>query len=377
MPSKPVGKAPPTTISIKPSLKHTIEGHTDTVWSLVFLQDNCHIVSGSWDRTIRKSDCETGQLVGEPWKGGYSVLALALSPDGKIIACGTRDGSVQLRNTEGQLISEAIWTDHTDWVRSLSWSPGGGELASGSFDGTILVRNVESGEVKVGPIRANQGWVRSIAYSPLGDKIASGGNTICIWDSYTGKLQVGPIKDLERNVTSVVWSSDGRKLYSAWDKFALVFDSTSGKELYRFQHNLPLFSIALSPKHNLLACVGEGGTAQLLHSESLQPIRDSFANKEARNELHCVSFSLDGRYLAYGGYDNKITLWTVEDINNPPIAALITKSRSLPLDVSNLTFHSSPSSQHHRSMIPTFLHSQRQVINTGTMIHTVTTPFSW
>ena len=86
-----VGKASPMEISIK----YTFEGNQGVIRSIVFLQDNVQMVSGSDDGTICKWDCETGQLVGEPWKGEYQVRALALSPDGKTIGCGRIDESVQ------------------------------------------------------------------------------------------------------------------------------------------------------------------------------------------------------------------------------------------------------------------------------------------
>ena len=52
---------------------------------------------------MRKRDCETGQLIGEPWKGERYILAIALSPDGKTIACGRSDGSVGWWDTIGQM----------------------------------------------------------------------------------------------------------------------------------------------------------------------------------------------------------------------------------------------------------------------------------
>ena len=243
---------------------------------------------------------------------------------------------------------------HSNTVWSLSWSPSGGHIASGSGDGTVLIRKAENGKVKVDPIKTGQDWVRSLAYSPSGDRIASGGynHTICIWDSNTGKLLVGPIKDLGMLVRSVVWSSDSSKLYSASDFFARVFDSVSGTELHRFEHNYRVTSVALSPKHNVLACVGSEGSAQLWDTESYQPLGKSFSPEDSVHLSH-VSFSRDGRYLAYGGDDNKITLWMVEDItpSTPQLAlpAPTTQEEILPgpaplsyLDVSTLTFHSLP-----------------------------------
>ncbi|KAG0700620.1 WD40-repeat-containing domain protein [Suillus ampliporus] len=300
--------------SDRPTLKHTFKGHESAVSNFVFLHDNIHIVSGSEDGTMRKWNIDTGRLVGRPWIGkGGGIHALALSPDGKIIACGREDGSVQRWNTNGKMI-DGVWTGHSMTVLSLSWSPSGGHLSSGSEDGTILIRKAKGGQVTVGPIKTKQREVWSLAYSPFGDKIASGGRneTICIWDSKTGELVVGPIKDLGTWVSSLVWSSDSTKLYSASDKFARVFDSKSGTLLYRFWHNYTQYSVALSPKNNVLACVGNRGIARLWDTESYQPLGRPFRHEDC-NWLDCVSFSQDGRYLAYGGHDGKLTLWIVED----------------------------------------------------------------
>ncbi|KAG1858913.1 WD40-repeat-containing domain protein [Suillus subluteus] len=333
--------------------KHEFEGHEETILGFVFLQDNVHIVSGSSDGTMRKWNCDTGLLVGEPWKrNGGGIYALALSPDGKIIACGREDGSVQRWTTNGEMI-EGIWTGHSKAVWSFSWSPSGSHIASGSEDGTIIIRNARSGKVKVGPIETKQGWVWSLAYSPSGDRIASGGEkkSICIWDTRAGELVIGPIEGLGNSVTSLVWSSDSTKLYSASDEFARVFNSTSGELLHRFKHqnidasdefasvfnstssawlspnelvrsdDTPklvyhhniLHSIALSPTHNVLACVGANGVAQLWDTESHQQLGQPL-HEDHRFTLRDVSFSRDGRYVAYGGYDKKLTLWMFKDI---------------------------------------------------------------
>lgn len=80
----------------EPSLKREFDGHREAIWGFVFLYDNIHIVSGSVDGTIRKRNCDTELVVGEPWKGeGRRIYALAFSPDGKIIACEREDGNVQ------------------------------------------------------------------------------------------------------------------------------------------------------------------------------------------------------------------------------------------------------------------------------------------
>ncbi|KAJ8589248.1 WD40 repeat-like protein [Rhizopogon salebrosus TDB-379] len=140
--------APPPVISSRPAPKHEFEGHQNDIRSFVFLYDNVHIVSGSLDGTMRKWDYDTGLLVGEPWKGeGRGIRALALSPDGRTIACAREDGNIQGWNTDGEMI-ERVWTGHSRRALSLSWSPSGSHLASGCNDGKILIRKTKIGEVK-------------------------------------------------------------------------------------------------------------------------------------------------------------------------------------------------------------------------------------
>jgi WD40 repeat protein len=302
-----------------PTPKHEFQVHQQWTSSFVFLDDNVHIVSGAdnGDKgTMHKWDCKTGLLVGEPWvRKSRGIRALALSPDGKTIACsGAEDRTILRWNIDGEIV-KGIWPDDGDPVGSLSWSPCGGRLASGSRGGIILIRNAENeGEdVEVGPIKTNQGWIYALAYSPLGDKVASGGTkgTIYIWDSNTGEILQGPIDDLG-SVFSIVWSWDGSKIYSA-DRFVRVLDSNSGAELHRFENFNGPYSIALSPKHSLLAAVGHDGAAQLWDTESHQPLGHSF-HHEDHQKLTRVSFSQDGQYLAYCGLNYKITLWMVKDI---------------------------------------------------------------
>ena len=271
-----IRKASPPTQSEKPSPKHKFEGHEKEIWSFVFLHDNKHIVSGSLDGTMCKWDCETGLLGGKPWEGDSGeIQALALSPNGKIIACGRDDGSVQQWKTDGKMI-KGVWMGHSKKVWSVSWSPSGDHIASGSDDGTILIRKAVNGKVEVGPIETGQRRVWSLAYSPSGDRIASGGfKTICIWDSNTGELLVGPIKYLGTSVSSV----------------ARVFDSISGTEFHRFEHNHYVDSVALLPKHNVLACVGNDSVAQ--DTESYQPLGKPFHPEDSVNFSVCVGNFLE------------------------------------------------------------------------------------
>ena len=174
----------------------------------------------------------------------------------------------------------------------------------------ILIEKANTGEVEVGPIKTGQHWVRSLAYSPSSDRIASGGDdkTICICDSNTGELLVGPIKNLG------IWVSIGglRCLRRICTYFRV-----SGTEL-------PSTTITCIPSHFLLNTISwHVWVMKVLHSytESYQSLCKPFGSED-RVRFEYVSFCRNGRYLAYGGDDKKITLRMVK--NTAPELAVCT-----------------------------------------------------
>jgi WD40 repeat protein len=67
-----------------------LRGHTSVVTSAGFSPDGNHIVSGSWDNTIRIWDARTGEEVVKPLKGHTSgVTSAGFSPDGNHIVSGS------------------------------------------------------------------------------------------------------------------------------------------------------------------------------------------------------------------------------------------------------------------------------------------------
>jgi len=74
-----------------------LHGHTDPVTSVAYSPDGTHIVSGSWDNTIRVWNATTGQCVAGPFQEHTSsVPSVAYSPDGTHIVSGSDPCSIRV-----------------------------------------------------------------------------------------------------------------------------------------------------------------------------------------------------------------------------------------------------------------------------------------
>jgi WD40 repeat protein len=114
---------------------------------------------------------------------GRLVRALAMSPDGKLVAAAGDDPAVQLWEA-GTGKAGSKLQGHTDWVLCVAFSPDGKQLASGGYDGVVRVWDAAAGtkvrdvkaEVKADPKAPppDPDIIWSVAFSPDGKQLAVG-----------------------------------------------------------------------------------------------------------------------------------------------------------------------------------------------------------
>ena len=140
------------------------------------------------------------------------VHTVAWSPDGKHIASGSDDGTVQVWDaTSG---ANLLTLSNSSGVHTVAWSPDGKRLASGSWDKTVQVWDATSGR-NVFTYRGHSDVVDTVAWSPDGKRLASGGwdKTVQVWDATSGR-NVFIYRGHSNSVDTVAWSSDGKRLAS-------------------------------------------------------------------------------------------------------------------------------------------------------------------
>src|SRR5882757_5959642 len=131
-----------------PAIQNIFHGHSSGVISVAFSRDGSRIVSGSWDKTIRLWDAETGDPIGKPLEGHSSrVESVAFSRDGSCIVSGSWDNTIRLWDAEtGDPIGKPL-EGHSSGVNSVAFSPDGSRIVSGSSDNAIRLWDAEESDI--------------------------------------------------------------------------------------------------------------------------------------------------------------------------------------------------------------------------------------
>jgi WD40 repeat protein len=240
-----------------------------------------------------------------------SILSIAFSPDGELLAAGTANGEIRLwQALDGT--AQLTCLGHTDRIRSIAFSPDGSLLASSSEDTTVRLWDVSTGNPL--KILSNHGSpARSVVFSPDGAVLASSSDdkAVHLWDVNTGAaLRV--LSGHNNWIRSVAFSPDGKILASGGeDKTIRLWDVSTGDCITILEDpSNGIWSIAFSPDGKILASSGDDKMVRLwdINAGSCFKILQGH-----RGWVRSVAFSSDGQILASGSDDRTIRLW---DISN-------------------------------------------------------------
>ncbi len=288
--------------------------HQDKVRWVIFHPYKDTLISASQDNQICLWDVNpSGAKLISPFRlkenQNNLLRAIAISPDGELLASGTDDGMVRLWNLETGQFKQSLSHNHNDWIRSLAFSPNGDKIASASEDTTIGISDVKTGK-HLHTLRGHTRRVWSIDFHPKLPWLVSGemGFNVRIWNYQSGEcLREG--QGYTQEIKPITYSPNG-KILAVGTNQGIVYlkDSLEGKtkaEISSYSGNI--LSLAYSPDAQIL--IGGSDDTRLYIWDTFNNNRLITSLAKHKNWIRTVAYSPDGKFIATGSDDKTVKLW--------------------------------------------------------------------
>jgi WD40 repeat protein/beta-lactamase regulating signal transducer with metallopeptidase domain len=325
---------------IKPSKRENQDGLVFVIGGgnaapvgLTYTPDGKSVIAAATDfnkqeevNSIKFWDAATGKETRKfKLPNGGLASVLAITPDGKILACGM-DNVVFLCEAEsGKEIRQIKPSD--GGIRSLAFSPDGKTLATRGRSQRVRLWETASGKelhkLSDGEAQQRSGGgaflfiangvaapeTRVLAMSADGKRIAAAaGSTIRLWETASGK-ELPLIEGHWRAPSAIVLSPDGKRAIT-WggDRVVRRWDAATGKSLGSFP----------APARTTLGVFsGDGQRIAFANADNTIRIHDTATGKELSNlkghadGTTALAFSPGGKVLASRGGGNSVRLYDV------------------------------------------------------------------
>ncbi|MBE9187437.1 CHAT domain-containing protein [Microcoleus sp. LEGE 07076] len=306
--------------------RNRIEGHSDSVYTVSFSPDGKLIASGSRDNTV-KLWSRDGTLV-KTFEGQTgSVSSVSFSPDSKmIVSTAGVEGIARLWNIDGTLV-KTLNAPHNYILGKVIFSPDGKLIASSarsspSQPGIAILWNPDGSLFKILVTDNDDGRLSDVTWSPDSSIIITASTSfIRFWKKDGSLLKSWEIKNANYDASVIVrFSPDGKMIALAYgDNTVKIFD-TDGKLLKILNKSNPgtfiwdfITEIEFSPDGKMIAMASGDKTVKLFDiKQDFAPLV-IFAGHTG--SVYGVSFSPDGKTIASASSDGTIRLWKMESPN--------------------------------------------------------------
>ncbi len=250
---------------------------------------------------IRMWDASTGQAKEWGRTPKSSVLCLAFSPDGKMLATGGEEHAVQLWPLESDKELRTLEVEETE-ITSVAFSPDSKTLATASrsvalwnSSGVLLRRTGRDCPATV------------VAFAPDGKTLAAGrlDGDVLLLDT-SDLSEVGRFEGHHRRIVSLAFSADGRTLLSSGtDRSVRVWDVPSKRQRWVRENCGREGPTALSPDGKVIALESPAHRITLCSAVTGKPL----PAPERQAPVVAMNCSADGRRLAMGHDDGTLRIW--------------------------------------------------------------------
>jgi len=292
-------------------LIHTSEGRSNEVLSLNFGKDGRQIAFGYQDGSVEVSDLEgdTNMKIGIHSDGVFDVN---FSLDNRYLLSASKDRSVRLWALQNALIDTSY--GHTDNIWSVSYHPDGKIFASAGVDKSIRLWNAD-GTFKQ-ELQSHSNTVYSVIFSADGTKLvsASRDGTARIWDAQTGNL----LHVLDGHGSQLIYaafSHDQKTIATVGFDHKIKlwkWNDTNNPPLQRILegHTESIWSIAFSPDSQSIASTSNDQTIRIWNVNNGQNLHTTMNTH--KNGGLAIAYSPDGKKIASAGKDGRVKLWNAQ-----------------------------------------------------------------
>lgn len=295
-------------------LIHTFEGHSNEVLSLNFSKDGRRIAFGYQDGSVQISELE-GDVNTKVGIHSDGVFDVNFSLNNRYLLSASKDRSVRLWALQNALIDTSY--GHTDNIWAVNYRPDGKVFASASVDKSIRLWNAD-GTFKQ-ELQGHADTVYSAVFSVDGTKLvtASRDGTARIWDGQTGNL-LHVLSGHGSQLIYAAFSPDQKTIATVGFDHKIKLwqwnDTNNPPLLQVLQgHTASIWSIAFSPDSQAIASTGNDQTVRVwnLHNgQNLYPMLYPI-NTHTNGGL-AIAYSPDGKKIASAGKDGRVKLWNAQ-----------------------------------------------------------------
>lgn len=300
-----------------PNSAAVLKGHSETVYSLLFHPSGKQVVTGSFDKSIKVWDVQSGREI-RTFAGSQGhqqmVLSLDISPDGTMIASGSTDNTMKIWDypSSGPIWKKALG----DSIESLNSTQDGKTLAAGMKDGSIQVyKNLDPKEGPKNPtiLKGHSAPVTQVQIVNNGQNLVSAGNDgmIHTWNLADGKM-LSRIGAHEGGV-GALWTSNTSQVISAGNDGSIKIWNPQAKSSHvgEYQVGNKVVASAISPDGALIAVATDKSEIQLLQGDTWKKSRDL----EVKDVVGVkrLAISADKKWLLGSQDGGIIHLWNLND----------------------------------------------------------------
>jgi WD40 repeat protein len=284
-----------------------IKGQAGLVNGLAFSPDGRLLASGTSDGTLALWDPENAKPIGPPLNAGIkAVLTIAFSPNGSLVAAGGEAGLGLFD------ISTKLWREHSEIDRkgpvlALSFAPRSSLLALANSDGTLLLRDITTREARFFSPHTNV--PQAIVFSSDGTQLICGDNDGALrrWNVQTGARISPDWRGSNQPLSSIAVSpADGTLLAGYRSGTIVIWDpaqpNTLAKELSG-GHTAGISSLAFIPTNGGLISGGYDNHIVLWDTGK----KTSEIVKVNTSTVQSIVISPDGSQFAFKGGDRRVT----------------------------------------------------------------------